>query len=279
MSSRFRSTLLVVCAATALSSALAFSRPAPLPTLRVCADPNNLPFSNRTGDGLENRIAELLAREVGATLEYAWWTQRRGFVRNTLNAGICDVVLGVPTSFDLVLRTAPYYRSTYVFVTRESLRPAIGSFDDPRLRTLRVGVQLIGDDGANSPPAHALARRGIHANVTGFMVFGDYAQVAPQAPIVRAVERGTLDVAVVWGPTAGYFARTSSVPLRLTAVTPQIEQPFLPFVYDIAVGVRRGDTTLQVKLDGALKRRRVDVERLLDEYGVPRVTASRRVLP
>jgi mxaJ protein len=277
MSSRFHRALPIAGAVAVLSSALAFSRPAPVPTLRVCADPNNLPFSNRDGDGLENRLAELLAREVGARVEYAWWTQRRGFVRNTLNAGICDVVLGVPTSFDLVLRTAPYYRSTYVFVTRESLRPAIGSFDDPRLRTLRVGVQMIGDDGANSPPAHALARRGIHGNVTGFMVFGDYAHAAPQAPIVRAVERGTLDVAVVWGPTAGYFARTSSVPLRLTPVTPQIEQPFLPFVYDIAVGVRRGDTTLQAKLDGALKRRRVDVERLLDEYGVPRVTAARRV--
>jgi mxaJ protein len=135
---------------------------------------------------------------------------------------------------------------------------------------------MIGDDGANSPPAHALARRGIVENVRGFMVFGDYATEEPQAPIVRAVERGEIDVAVVWGPTAGFYAKRARVPLRLTPVSPQIEQPFLPFVYDIAVGVRRGDSTLRAELDAALRERRGDVERLLDEFAIPRVTATRR---
>ncbi len=244
--------------------------------LRVCADPNNLPFSDRSGGGFENRLAELLAREIGANVQYTWWAQRRGFIRNTITAGQCDVVMGVPTSYDLVLRTDPYYRSTYVFVTRAEMTPAISTFDDPRLRTMRVGVQMIGDDGANSPPAHALARRGIVRNVKGYMVFGDYTTSSPQAPIVRAVAAGEVDIAVVWGPTAGYFARQSSRALRLTPVRPQIEQPFLPFVFDIAIGVRRGDSTLRAELNDALIRRRIDVSKLLDEYGVPRVGATQR---
>jgi mxaJ protein len=244
--------------------------------LKVCADPNNLPFSNQAGEGFENRLAELLAGDLGARVEYTWWSQRRGFVRNTLNAGECDVVMGVPTSVDMVLRTDPYYRSTYVFVTRKTLTPALETFDDPRLRDLRVGVQMIGDDGANSPPAHALARRGIVSNVRGYMVYGDFRRPAPQSRIVDDVARGVLDVAVVWGPTAGFFARRERQSLRLVPVKPQIELPFLPFVFDIAIGVRRGDSTTRTRLNTALTRRRAEVEQLLDEFGVPRVMAARR---
>ena len=127
--------------------------------LRVCADPNNLPFSNNRGEGFENRIAVLIARDLGTRVEYTWWAQRRGFVRNTLNAGSCDVILGVPTGYGMVRTTRPYYRSTYVFVTRRDRGLHISSLDDPALRTLRVGVHLIGDDYANSPAAHSLAPR------------------------------------------------------------------------------------------------------------------------
>ena len=115
------------------------------PALRVCSDPNNLPFSNARGEGFENRIAELLARDLGTHVAYTWWAQRRGFLRNTLNAGACDVVIGYPADAEMAQTTAPYYRSSYMFVTRRGLR--IDSLDDPRLQTLRVGVQLIGDDG------------------------------------------------------------------------------------------------------------------------------------
>ena len=228
--------------------------------LRVCADPNNLPFSNAREEGFENRLANLIAGGLGARVQYTWWSQRRGFVRNTLNAGQCDVVMGVPTGFDLVLRSEPYYRSTYVFVTRREFGAAIHGFDDPRLRHARIGVQLIGDDGVNSPPAHALARRGIIDNVHGFMVYGDYAHELPLAPIVRAVENRDIDVAVVWGPVAGYFAKRSRTSLMLTPVKPQIELPFLPFVFDIAVGVRRGDSTLRAQVNDVLKARHDDVE-------------------
>jgi len=273
MSSRFPEVALLAFAAVVLSAAHAPR------TLRVCADPNNLPFSNARGEGFENRIGNIIAAELGARVEYTWWSQRRGFVRNTLNEGRCDVVMAVPTSLDLVLRTAPYYRSTYVFVTRASLTPEIKTFDDPRLRKLRIGVQMVGDDGANSPPAHALARRGIVDKVHGYMVYGDYSRANPLSPIVDAVETGAIDVAVVWGPVAGYFARHSRVPLRLTPVSPQIELPFLPFVFDIAVGVRRGDTTLRNVVDAAIDRRRDDIQRVLDAYAVPRVGAARRSTP
>jgi mxaJ protein len=237
----------------------------PKRVLRVCSDPNNLPFSNRREEGFENRIATLIARDLGARVEYTWWPQRRGFLRNTLRARECDVVMGLPSAIELAATTRPYYRSTYVFVSKGL---GITSFDDPRLRTLRVGVQIIGDDGANAPPAHALAARGIVGNVRGYTVYGDYSQPNPPARIIDAVVRGEIDVAVVWGPLAGYFARGRE--LEITPVSPQIDLPFLPFVFDIAVGVRREDLALRQELDGILVRRKHDIARILDEYGVPR---------
>ena len=244
---------------------------APARTLRVCADPNNLPFSNERREGLENRLAELVARDIGARVEYTWWAQRRGFIRNTLNADLCDVVMGIPGSFELAQPTRPYYRSTYVFVYRRDAGLALRSFDDPVLRTLRIGVQMVGDDYANTPPAHALANRGIVQNVRGYMVYGDYRDESPGARIIEAVASGEVDVAIAWGPLAGYFAARQRVPLEVAPVSPQIDLPFLPFVYDIALGVRRGNDSLRVELDEVLLRRRADIGRLLDEYGVPQV--------
>lgn len=243
----------------------------PARELRVCADPNNLPFSNQRLQGFENELADLIAHEVGATVRYTWWAQRRGFIRNTLNAGLCDVVMGVPSSFELALVTRPYYRSTYVFLTRKDGGPSVRSFDDPVLRDLKIGVQIIGDDYANSPPAHALTQRGVVGNLIGYTVYGDYREDSPPARIVRAVADGEVDLAVVWGPLAGYFAPRQRVPLNMVPVAPQIDLPFLPFVYDISMGVRRGETALQQELDDILVRRRSDIEALLDRYGVPRV--------
>lgn len=261
--------LLLVLAVGAVAGTWALRPPGRV--LRVCADPNNLPFSNERGEGLENRLAELLARELDARVEYTWWAQRRGFFRNTLRAGVCDVVMGVPASFELALPTRPYYRSTYVFVYRTDAGFEIDSFDDPDLRRVRIGVPVVGDDGANPPPAHALAARGIVRNVSGYTVYGDYREPNPPARILDALVAGDIDVAIVWGPLAGWYARNAAVPLRLVAVRPHIEPPFLPFVFDIALGVRREDVALHQELEEALQRRAADVERLLDEYGVPRV--------
>jgi mxaJ protein len=244
------------------------------PALRVCADPNSLPFSNQRGEGFENKLAELLAADLGARVEYTWWAQRRGFVRNTLRAGECDVLLGVPTSYELAQTTRPYYRSTYVFVSRKDRALQVESLDDPRLKDLKIGVQMVGDDFANTPPAHALSARGMIRNIVGYSVLDDYSQPNPPARIVHAVARGEVDVAVVWGPLAGYFARREPVSLDLSAVTPEIDPPFLPFVFDIAMAVRRGDDERLKQLDDFIVRRRADIDRVLEEYGVPRVDRS-----
>jgi len=237
--------------------------------LRVCADPNNLPYSNERQEGFENKIAELIARELGATLSYTWWPQRRGFIRNTLREQKCDLVMGVPTSYELVLATRPYYRSTYVFVYRKDRGYQIRSFDDPILRELKIGVHVIGDDYNNSPPAHALGNRQIVGNVVGYSVYGDYSEPNPPARLIEAVARGDIDVAIAWGPIAGYFAQKESVPLELVPVSPSIDLPFLPFVYDISMGVRREDEAFKEELDAILVRKQAEIRQILESYGVP----------
>jgi mxaJ protein len=244
--------------------------------LRVCSDPNNLPFSNRAEEGMENRIAEIIAEELGAELTYEWFPQWRTFLRNTLRADKCDVVMGVPSSYELVLPTAPYYRSTYVFVYRADSGIELRSMDDEALRHLIVGAHLIGDDYANTPPIHALGNRGIIHNVKGYMIYGDYNEPNPPSRILDALVDGEIDVAIVWGPLAGYFAPRKGVPLEMVPVTPQIDLPFLPFVYDISLGVRRGEEEWRDELDGVLERRRDDIQAVLDSYGVPQVRRQRR---
>jgi mxaJ protein len=243
--------------------------------LRVCADPNNLPFSNQRQEGFENKIAQLVARDLDAKLSYVWWAQRRGFVRNTLNQNECDVLVGIPSSFELARTTIPYYRSTYVFVTRSDRHLRVASFDDPQLKRLRIGVQLIGDDATNTPPAHALSRRGIITNVRGYSVYGDYRQPNPPARLIDAVAKGDIDVGVAWGPLAGYFAQREGVPLSITPVSPQIDLPFLPFVFDISMGVRRGNDSLRDELNGVITRHRAEIDRILADYGVPMLDIGR----
>ncbi|TPL94296.1 quinoprotein dehydrogenase-associated putative ABC transporter substrate-binding protein [Mesorhizobium sp. B2-3-11] len=241
--------------------------------LRVCADPNNMPFSNAAGQGFENRIVEIVAADLGAKLTYTWWAQRRGFVRNTLKAGLCDLVPGTPANLEMLRTTTPYYRSSYVFVTRQD-GPDVASFNDPQLRAMRIGVQLIGDDGANSPPVQALGRRGIVGHLVGYPVYGDYSAPNPPARIVEAVATGEIDLAVVWGPLAGYFAQKQKVPLRITPVTPRIDGPQLPMIYDISMGVRREDDVLRGDVNSALARHKAEIDALLSQYGVPRLDGS-----
>lgn len=268
---RRRSMAGALAAALALVACTGSPAHAATRTLRVCADPNNLPFSNNRGEGFENRLAELVANDLHTQLEYTWWAQRRGYLRNTINANVCDVLIGVPSGLGPVLTTEPYYRSTYVFVTRAGDGTAIKSFDDPALHRLRIGVQLIGDGGVNTPPSHALTRRHVIANVRGYTVNSDYSQPNPPARIVEAVARGDIDVAVVWGPTAGYFSTLEHTPLTVTPVSPQIDLPFLPFVFDISMGVRRADSLLARRLDSVITRRRPQIDSILLAYRVPRV--------
>ena len=239
--------------------------------LRICADPNNLPFTNSNGEGFENKIAALLARDLGTRVEYTWFAQRRGFLRNTLTAQKCDVVMGLPVDTDAAWTTKPYYRSTYVFVTRRSRHLHVRSFDDPQLRQLRIGVELVGDDGANTPPAHALSRRGIVRNVVGYSVYGDYRTNSPPSAIIGAVARGDIDVAAAWGPMAGYFAAQQAVPLDVSPVQPQVDGRFLPQTFSIAMATRRRDEIRHEQLQQFIDRRRSEIDAILAAYHVPRI--------
>ena len=230
-----------------------------------------MPFTNARGEGFENKLAGLIGRELDADIEYTWRPQRRGFHRTLFKEGDCDLVLGVPAGFDPLLTTKAYYRSSYAFISRRERGLAVDSLDDDALRRLKVGVQLIGDDGVNTLPAHALAARGLVDNVVGYTVYGDYAEECPPARIIDAVRRGDVDIAVAWGPLAGYFARKSGVGLTLTPIEARPDPSGLPFAFDICVGVRRGREELRDEVDGALARRRDDIRAILQKYGVPRV--------
>lgn len=238
------------------------------PALRVCADPNNLPFSNSAGEGFENRLAELIARDMGAELRYTWWAERKSFLRNSLNAGRCDIVMGVPATLDSVSPTKPYYRSTYVFVSRTDRKLDISSLNDARLEQMRIGMHVVGDDYA--PPAHLLARRGLSSHIAGYSLFGKFGEPNPPARIIEAVEQGDIDIAIVWGPFAGYFAKRQAAPLTITPVSPAM---FLavPFTYEISAAVRKGDDGLRAQIDNALTRECRSIQVLLTEYGIPRL--------
>lgn len=245
--------------------------PAHPAALRVCADPNNLPFSNEQGKGFENALAALVAQDLGRTVSYTWWPERRGFVRNTLRAGECDVVMGVPADYELVLPTAPYYRSSYVFVTRRDRGLRIRSLDDPQLRHLRIGIF------ANTPPAHALAIRDLQSNIRGYSIYGDYSQPNPPRALIDAVVHREVDVAIAWGPLAGYFAEREPVALVLTPIPTPPGQPTWPMTYAISMGVRRSDAPLKAILDAELARRRPEIQRLLASFGVPLVEPDGQV--
>jgi mxaJ protein len=269
--SRFPGVRVLVAASVfAAFTTLLAAADAPARVLRVAADPNNLPFSNQRGEGFENKLVELIAHELGARVEYTWWAQRRGFFRNTLKSGDCDLVAGVPHDFEMALTTAPYYRSSYVFVTRKDRGLRFTSLDDPRLRQLLIGVQMVGDDFANTPPAHALSARGITTNIRGYTLYGDYTQPNPPARIIDAVLKGDIDVACVWGPLAGYFARQHSDTLELTPMPSQDAMSAMPFTFDISVGVRRRERALKNEVESILVRKKTEIDALLASYGVPR---------
>jgi quinoprotein dehydrogenase-associated probable ABC transporter substrate-binding protein len=237
--------------------------------LRVCADPNNLPFSNEKEEGFENAIARIVAEALNKHVEYYWQPQRRGFVRTTLNAGWCDMIPGVPADFDRALTTHPYYRSTYVFVSRRNSGVRIRSLNDPALRHLRIGVQITGEDYDNPPAVEALAARQIIDNVRGYMVYGDYSQPSPAREVIDAVANRNVDVAIAWGPLAGHFVRTAAVPMEIAPVAPEHDGAGLTFAFNIAMGVRRSDRALRDSLDRVVTARKEEIVSVLRQFGVP----------
>ena len=243
--------------------------------LRVCADPDNLPYSNSKGEGFENKLMLMVGREIGAEVRFVWDHQWRGFVRKTLRAGLCDVIPGVAVGMERLRLTKPYYVSSYAFVTRTD-GASVAGFSDLS-NDMKVGVQLVGDDGANTPPVEELATRGIKSHVKGFMVWGQSPSGGqPLEAIMRAVADGSVDVAVVWGPQAGYFATRESAPLSVRPVSAD-DPTVLPMTFEIAMGVRSEDEALQTELDLALERLRPEIQELLASYGVPRASEPQGV--
>jgi mxaJ protein len=257
LSSAFLSVALIV----------ALAGPASAGELKVCADPNNLPFSNQAEQGFENRIARLIADDLGDTLTYVWWAQRRGYIGDALNAGLCDLIPGIANVEGVLLTYPPYYRSGYVTVSRPGT-PPITSFDDPLLRQLTIGVGLIGDDGANTPPAAALSRRGIIANVRGYSIVGDYTAPNPPVRIIDAVASGDIDVAFAWGPMAGYFARQRGLQVAPLGASLDAEQPM---AFDISMALRLDEGVLRKRIEEALDRHKTEIDRILADYAVPRL--------
>jgi mxaJ protein len=236
---------------------------------RVCADPDNLPFSNQKLEGFENKIARLIADDLGVPLRYVWWGQRRGFIRNTMNAtlkeGRCDIMIGAPAGYDLVRTTKPYYRSTYVFVYRQDKGFQLKTLDDPILKKIKIGVHILGEDYSNPPPVHELAKRGVVDNVVGFDTF--YSSRNPPSTIVDAVADGKIDAAIVWGPAAGYFVLHQHIPMSIVSIPSQ--KGDLPFAFDISVGVKKGDDALFDRVEKTLDRKRSAITAILTQYGVP----------
>jgi mxaJ protein len=235
-------------------------------TLRVCADPNNLPFSNQAAQGIENKLARLIAHDLSADLQYVWFSERKNFLKNSLNANLCDAILGVPVDMDDALLTRPYYLSTYAVVTRMDRALKIESLYDPHLKDLRIGLHIVEDDYA--PPGHLLAAQGLSKNIVGYSLYGAYGETNPPARLIDAVAKNEVDLAIVWGPFAGYFAMKSTIPLAVASVSPNRFQ-MIPFTYSIGVAVRKGDAALQSAIQQVLDKECQNIRDLLKEYAFP----------
>ncbi len=240
--------------------------------LRVCADPNNLPFSNEKGEGFENKIAEFLAKKLGKELAYSFYPGATGFVRNTLNAHLCDVILGMPQGNDLVQPTNPYYRTTYAIVTRAGADlDGVATLDDPRLKEKPHRIGLV----ANTPPGNILAKNGLMAQVKPYALMVDTRFESSTAAMIGDLEKGDIDIALLWGPLAGYYAKKSSAKL---SVAPLPETSGARMAFRIAFGVRNSDQNWKRELNNFIAQNKPEIEKILDDYGVPQLDEAGKVL-
>ena len=253
-----RVCVLLICGGSLMASA------APL---RFCADPDNLPFSNRASQGFDNHIAVLVAHAMHREPVFVWARNGRGFLREQFNRNACDVLMGVPQQMYGALTSDAYYRSAYVFVTRRREHARIASFDDPRLNGRRIGLQALEDN--LSPPSLALIRTGHAAQLVGINSSGVHG-----GDIMRAVADGRLGTGVVWGPIAGYFAARDHVAVTLTPVSPLMDVSGVPFAFSIAMAVHKRDRELRDQLDQALVRERPQIRKTLADYHVPILPAK-----
>ena len=229
--------------------------------LAVCGDANNLPFSNREMEGFENHIAQLIAEELHRPLVYRWWPQSVGFVRNTLQTRLCDLVMGVTSVNELVQNSNPYYRSVYSLVQRDDGAPIVTTLDDPALRALRIGVV------AGTPPATLLARYGLMGQVQPYQRTVDTRYFTPATQAVRDVASGAIDVAVIWGPIAGYTAARQEPPLHLTPLPAKVDGVDLAF--NVSMGLRRNERQWKHEVNALIDRLEPRMQQVLIGYHVP----------
>ncbi len=229
--------------------------------LRVCADPGNLPFSNQAGEGFENKIAELVAEELSVPVQYTWFPQSTGFVRNTLKARRCDVVIGISLGFELLQNTNPYYRSAYVMLYRAEDNPKIKSLSDPALKSARIGLV------AGTPPATIVALNGLMRQVRPYQLQADTRFDHPGRKLVEDLAKGDIDVGLLWGPIAGYYAKQQDVPLTIVPLL--TDGGPVRMDYRITMGLRFNEPEWKRQLNDIIKRRRADIDAILTDYGVP----------
>lgn len=269
-----RRLVFAILALTVGSMEKASAQDGEAPNFVVCADPGNLPYSNQAGEGFENKIAQLLAADLGKNLQYFWFAEHKNFLRRTLSAGLCDVVISVPSALTMVTTTRPYFTSTYVAVMRADDSRGFSSFDDAWLKDARIGLQLVGNEGVTTPPAVAISRRGFNEHITPFPMWAEDNSANPQGQIIEAVADGRIDIAFVWGPFAGYFGRKFGDRLAIKPILQDSQSPDLMFAYPMAIGVRKDAAVLRDKLQSALDRNQEKIAVILNDAGIPTIDQS-----
>jgi quinoprotein dehydrogenase-associated probable ABC transporter substrate-binding protein len=263
---------LAACAIGGFSPTSLFAQPLERPqssfelidpkVLRVCADPHNMPFSTEKREGFENKVAELFAEKLGRGLAYAWYPQATGFVRNTLAAHRCDVIMGAPQGDDLVQVTNPYYRTAYALVfKRDSGLDGVDTLEDPRLKNKHIGVV------AGTPPGNNMAVNGLMANAKPYPLVVDTRVDSSAAAMMRDLEAGEIDAGVLWGPMAGYYARQAGVPMTVVPLVKETTGPRL--AYRIAMGVRFADQDWKRLLNRLIAENQPAINKVLLSFGVP----------
>ncbi|MES9929473.1 MAG: substrate-binding domain-containing protein [Candidatus Thiodiazotropha sp. 6PDIVS] len=238
--------------------------------LTVCGDPNHLPFSNKEMQGFENQIAQLIADDLERTLRYHWWPQTIGFVRNTLRVRLCDLVMGVTSVNEMLQNTNPYYRSVYTLVYRKDSGLDIKTLDDPALKDLRLGVI------AGTPPATLLSNYGLMEQVHPYHRTVDTRLFSPATQAVNDVADGKIDLAVIWGPIAGYAAKRQTVPLSVIPLPAKIDS--VPLAFNVSMGIRRRESNWKHQLNEELIKLAPDIEKILLQYDIPLLDSNNRLI-
>ncbi|WP_395664749.1 substrate-binding domain-containing protein [Methylocella sp.] len=238
--------------------------------LRVCADPRDLPFSNEAGEGFENKIADLLAKKLGKSVAYAYYPNSTGFVRNTLNAHRCDVIMGMPQGEDIAQVTNPYYRASYALVVKAGGDlDGVETLSDPKLKGKKIGLV------AGTPPATMVALNGLMSTVKPYPLVVDTRADAPPADMIRDLKNGDIDVAILWGPIAGSLTRDSKDTLKVVPLLHETKGPRM--VYRVGMAVRHSDQEWKRELNRFIAENQAEIDKILASYGVPLLDESDKV--